>query len=229
MKKNPVAFLGREMGPEMQRAYAVANLLNVEGKLTPAIFDKIHTSARSPEPRRREAGFVDNGVPAEEFDGAVDSFAVSGMVSQFDRNTELQRARRAGLPGERQVHGENRIHHRVPGTVQPAGAIPAGEEKDPIQTDLVKKARRCKPAAFIYQGHARRASDLAIPLAGAGRGQTGAAVRASASQTSSSMASSRVAVWSCMEQAERDMSCCPRPPAPTTPSMVAALRFISPR
>ncbi len=44
MKKNPVAFLGREMGPEMQRAYAVASLLNVEGKLTPAIFDKIHTS-----------------------------------------------------------------------------------------------------------------------------------------------------------------------------------------
>ena len=41
MKKNPVAFLGREMGPEMQRAYAVASLLNVEGKLTPAIFDKI--------------------------------------------------------------------------------------------------------------------------------------------------------------------------------------------
>ena len=29
MKKNPVAFLGREMGPEMQRAYAVANLLNL--------------------------------------------------------------------------------------------------------------------------------------------------------------------------------------------------------
>ena len=27
LKKNPVAFLGREMGPEMQRAYAVASLL----------------------------------------------------------------------------------------------------------------------------------------------------------------------------------------------------------
>ncbi|MDH1900044.1 thiol:disulfide interchange protein DsbA/DsbL [Aeromonas sp. INTO2] len=97
MKKNPVAFLGREMGPEMQRAYAVANLLNVEGKLTPAIFDKIHTQRQIPQSRADvKQVFVDNGVPAEEFDGAVDSFAVSGMVSQFDRNTESYNVR--GVP-----------------------------------------------------------------------------------------------------------------------------------
>ncbi len=97
MKKNPVAFLGREMGPEMQRAYAVANLLNVEGKLTPAIFDKIHTQRQYPQSRADvKQIFVDNGVPAEEFDGAVDSFAVSGMVSQFDRNTESYNVR--GVP-----------------------------------------------------------------------------------------------------------------------------------
>ena len=94
MKKNPVAFLGREMGPEMQRAYAVANLLNVEGKLTPAIFDKIHTQRQYPQSRTDvKQIFVDNGVPAEEFDGAVDSFAVSGMVSQFARNTESYNVR----------------------------------------------------------------------------------------------------------------------------------------
>ena len=97
MKKNPVAFLGREMGPEMQRAYAVASLLNVEGKLTPAIFDKIHTQRQYPQSRADvKQIFVDNGVPAEEFDGAVDSFAVSGMVSQFDRNTESYNVR--GVP-----------------------------------------------------------------------------------------------------------------------------------
>ena len=97
MKKNPVAFLGREMGPEMQRAYAVANLLNVEGKLTPAIFDQIHTQRQIPQSRADvKQVFVDNGVPAEEFDGAVDSFAVSGMVSQFDRNTESYNVR--GVP-----------------------------------------------------------------------------------------------------------------------------------
>jgi protein dithiol oxidoreductase (disulfide-forming) len=97
MKKNPVAFLGREMGPEMQRAYAVASLLNVEGKLTPAIFDKIHTQRQYPQSRTDvKQIFVDNGVPGEEFDGAVDSFAVSGMVSQFDRNTESYNIR--GVP-----------------------------------------------------------------------------------------------------------------------------------
>ena len=97
MKKNPVAFLGREMGPEFQRAYAVANLLNVEGKLTPAIFDKIHNQKQVPQSRGDlKQIFVDNGVPAEEFDGAVDSFAVSGMVSQFDRNTESYNVR--GVP-----------------------------------------------------------------------------------------------------------------------------------
>ncbi|MDO2948652.1 thiol:disulfide interchange protein DsbA/DsbL [Aeromonas simiae] len=88
-KKNPVAFLGREMGPEMQRAYAVANLLEVEGKLTPVIFSKLHEQKQFPQSRDDvKQIFVDNGVKGEEFDGAVDSFAVSGMVSQFDRNTE---------------------------------------------------------------------------------------------------------------------------------------------
>ncbi len=97
LKKNPVAFLGREMGPEMQRAYAVASLLNAEAKLTPAIFTKIHTQRQPPMSRDDvKKIFVDNGVPAEEFDGAVDSFAVSGMVSQFDRNTESYNIR--GVP-----------------------------------------------------------------------------------------------------------------------------------
>ena len=48
----------------MQRAYAVASLLNVEGKLTPAIFDKIHTQRQYPQSRTDvKQIFVDNGVP----------------------------------------------------------------------------------------------------------------------------------------------------------------------
>ncbi|ALP42123.1 thiol:disulfide interchange protein DsbA/DsbL [Aeromonas schubertii] len=96
-KKNPVGFLGREMGPETQRAYAVSSLLEVEGKVTPAIFDKIHNQKQYPQSRGDlKQIFVDNGVKGEEFDGAVDSFAVSGMVSQFDRNTEEYQIR--GVP-----------------------------------------------------------------------------------------------------------------------------------
>ena len=97
LKKNPVGFLGREMGPEMQRAYAVASLLNVEAKLTPAIFNKIHPQRQPPMSRNDvKQIFVDNGVPADEFDGAIDSFAVAGMVSQFDRNAETYNLR--GVP-----------------------------------------------------------------------------------------------------------------------------------
>ncbi len=96
LKKNPVAFLGREMGPEMQRAYALASLLNVEGKLTPAIFSKMQQRQYPQSRADVKQIFLDNGVPAEEFDGAVDSFAVSGMVSQFDRNTESYNIR--GVP-----------------------------------------------------------------------------------------------------------------------------------
>lgn len=96
-KKNPVNFMGGEMGPEMQRAYAVASLLNVEAKLTPAIFNKIHVQRQPPMSRDDvKQIFVDNGVPADEFDGAVDSFAVSGMVSQFDRNMQTYKVR--GVP-----------------------------------------------------------------------------------------------------------------------------------
>lgn len=39
LKKNPVAFLGGDMGPVLQRAYAAAILLKVEDKLTPVLFD----------------------------------------------------------------------------------------------------------------------------------------------------------------------------------------------
>ncbi|MGL5285066.1 MAG: DsbA family protein [Aeromonas sp.] len=88
-KKNPVNFLGREMGPELQRAYAVATLLEVEPKITPVMFDQIHAKRQPPQSRDDvKALFVDNGVKAEDFDGAVDSFAVSGLVAQYDRNTE---------------------------------------------------------------------------------------------------------------------------------------------
>lgn len=88
LKKNHVSFLGRDMGPQMQQAYAVANLLNVEEKLTAAIFQQMQ-QRKYPQSRADVRKiFIDNGVPAEKFDGTVDSFAATGMVSQFDHNTE---------------------------------------------------------------------------------------------------------------------------------------------
>lgn len=73
----------------MQRAYATATLLNVESKLTPSLFHKIQVQRQAPQNRDDiKKLFVENGVQVEAFDNTVDSFAVSSMVSQFDRNTE---------------------------------------------------------------------------------------------------------------------------------------------
>ncbi|WP_421230931.1 DsbA family protein [Aeromonas sp. 603079] len=96
LKKNHVAFLGRDMGPQMQRAYAVANLLNVEDKLTAAIFKKIQQRQYPQSRADVKQMFVDSGVPADKFDGVVDSFAATSMVSLFDRNTENYNIR--GVP-----------------------------------------------------------------------------------------------------------------------------------
>lgn len=95
LKRNHVAFLGRDMGPTMQRAYAVANLLNVEDKLTAAIFHKMQQRQHPKSLADLRKIFVENGVPADKFDGIVDSFAAIGMVSQFDHNTEKYNIRAA--------------------------------------------------------------------------------------------------------------------------------------
>lgn len=89
INKVPVPFLGREMGPVLQRAYGAAVLLEVEDKLTPAIFDQIHRQKKMPRSMDDiKAVFVDNGVEAGEFDGVINSFALNGMVTQYDKLTE---------------------------------------------------------------------------------------------------------------------------------------------
>ena len=97
LKRNPVAFLGREMGPELQRAFAVATLLDVEAKFSQVAFKKIQEERQPPQSRADiKALFESIGVAGNEYDGAVDSFAVSGLVAQFDRNTTEMNIR--GVP-----------------------------------------------------------------------------------------------------------------------------------
>ena len=97
LKRNPVAFLGREMGPELQRAFAVATLLDVVDRFSPVIFKKIQEERQPPQSRADiKALFESIGVAGNEYDGAVDSFAVSGLVAQFDRNTQEMNIR--GVP-----------------------------------------------------------------------------------------------------------------------------------
>lgn len=89
IKKVPVGFLGRDMGPVLQKAYAAARLLEVEEKMTPVIFEQIHRQKNMPQSMDDvKAIFVANGVEAKTFDGVINSFALNGMVAQYDRTTE---------------------------------------------------------------------------------------------------------------------------------------------
>ncbi|MEV3837754.1 thiol:disulfide interchange protein DsbA/DsbL [Aeromonas dhakensis] len=95
LKKNHVVFFGQGMGPQMQRAFAVASLLNVEEKITAAIFHKMQ-QRQSPKCRADVRNiFVESGISAEKFDNLIDSFAVTSMVAQFDHNTKKYNVRAA--------------------------------------------------------------------------------------------------------------------------------------
>ena len=87
--KVPVAFLGKDMGPVLQRAYGAAVLLKVEDTLTPAIFDQIHNQKNMPMGISDiKAIFVENGVTEKDFDGVINSFALNGMIAKFDKTTD---------------------------------------------------------------------------------------------------------------------------------------------
>lgn len=89
LKKVPVSFLGREMGPILQRAFGAAVLLKVEDQLTPVMFDRIHRQKKMPNDLADiKAVFIANGVAEKDFDGVINSFALNGMIAQYDKLTE---------------------------------------------------------------------------------------------------------------------------------------------
>ena len=88
LKKNPVAFLGGDMGPVLQRAYAAAVLLKVEDKLTPVLFDAMIRAKKKPKNLADiKALFVANGVAEKKFDSVINSFVLNGQISQYDKAT----------------------------------------------------------------------------------------------------------------------------------------------
>ncbi|WP_417706781.1 thiol:disulfide interchange protein DsbA/DsbL [Rheinheimera aquimaris] len=84
-KRAPVSFLGRDMGPELQRAYALAVALNVEHSITPALFARIHTERKAPANRADvRALFAEHGIAPEMFDSRIDSMPVLAEVAGYD-------------------------------------------------------------------------------------------------------------------------------------------------
>lgn len=97
VEKNHVAFIGREMGVEMQKAFATAELLNVEPQISSAMFTAIHEQKRRFTNRDDiRTVFTDAGIDGKKFDAAVNSFAVNGKVARMDKNTTSNNIR--GVP-----------------------------------------------------------------------------------------------------------------------------------
>lgn len=106
-KQKHVDFIGREMGAEMSRAFAVAHQLKVEDKMETAIFSAIHDKKQHFTNRDDvKALFVANGVDGKAFDAAANSFMVSAQMSQMKRATE--NAKLTGVPAL-VVNGKYRI------------------------------------------------------------------------------------------------------------------------
>lgn len=128
VNKNHVSFIGRNMGVEMQKAYAAAELLKVESTISPAIFSAVHDQKRNMTSRNDlRVIFTDAGIDGKKFDAAVNSFAVNGMVSRMDKNTRDKKIR--GVPSLI-VNGKYQVN---------MGALKAsGEEFNIKLTQLIK-------------------------------------------------------------------------------------------
>ena len=79
-KQYHVDFLGPQ-GANLTRAWALAMALKVEDKVRMPLFEKAQKNAfRSMDDIR--AVFLENGVTAEQFDGNIESFAVTGLTTK---------------------------------------------------------------------------------------------------------------------------------------------------
>lgn len=97
LQKNHVSFMGGSMGKSMSKAYATSVVLGVEDKMVPVLFGRIHDMQKPPRnDNELRQIFLDEGVSAEDFDGAFNSFAVNSMVNRF--NKAFQDSGLTGVP-----------------------------------------------------------------------------------------------------------------------------------
>ncbi|PAR37442.1 thiol:disulfide interchange protein DsbA/DsbL [Vibrio metoecus] len=86
LQKNHVSFMGGAMGKAMSKAYATMIALEVEDKMVPVMFNRVHTLRKPPKDEQElRQIFLDEGVDAAKFDAAYNGFAVDSMVRRFDK------------------------------------------------------------------------------------------------------------------------------------------------
>lgn len=97
-QKVHVAFMGNNMAVPMAKAYATMIALDAEETMVPAMFAQIHEKQKTSrdEAELRQV-FIDNGVDANKFDTAYNSFAVNSMQKRFDQQFDASTL--TGVPG----------------------------------------------------------------------------------------------------------------------------------
>lgn len=96
-QKHHVSFMGGSMGKSLSKAYATSIVLGIEEKMTPVLFNRIHNMQKPPRnDNDLRQIFLDEGVKAEDYDGAFNSFAVNSMVNRY--NKAFQDSGLSGVP-----------------------------------------------------------------------------------------------------------------------------------
>lgn len=86
---NPVNMLGGAMGPESQKALAVASMMGIEDLFVEELFFAMHDKHEIPKSHSDMAYFFESlGVDDKRFERDYNSFVAAGKVAQFDKATE---------------------------------------------------------------------------------------------------------------------------------------------
>ncbi|WP_439240527.1 thiol:disulfide interchange protein DsbA [Lonepinella sp. BR2474] len=123
-KQYHVNFLGRQ-SENLTRAWALAMALGAESKVKTALFEAAQADKLSSMADIRQI-FVDNGITAEQFDGGINSFAVTALVKTQTNLAEQLDVR--GVP-DMYVNGKFRVN-------------PEGLSRDDFVADYVETVKQ---------------------------------------------------------------------------------------
>jgi protein dithiol oxidoreductase (disulfide-forming) len=85
LTKVPVPYIGGAMGPVLQRAHALAEILQVEEQIGTALFNQIHQVRKPPENRSSvKTLFTAAGIDGEQFDANFDSMTINMRISDYN-------------------------------------------------------------------------------------------------------------------------------------------------
>ncbi|PJG86024.1 thiol:disulfide interchange protein DsbA [Conservatibacter flavescens] len=104
-KQYHVNFLGRQ-SENLTRAWALAMAMGVEDKVKPGLFAGAQQNKFSSMDDIRQV-FIDNGISAEQFDSAINSFAVNNLVNR--QNTLAESFQVRSVP-DFYVNGKFRVN-----------------------------------------------------------------------------------------------------------------------